>query len=140
TASAFTPVVPTSIPTAIGSAAMELHELAPGLWRWTAAHPDWEPEPESGSPADWPQDVGCVAYLAAEDLVLIDPLVPEGEWQPLDELARERAVSVLTTLRWHGRSCADAATRYDAALAPPPGVEAIVLPRSDETLFWIPAH
>src|SRR6266516_3188755 len=77
TAIAFTPVVPTSIPTAIGSAAMELRELVPGLWRWTARHPEWEPGAEPESPADWPPDVGCVACLAGENLALIDPLVPD---------------------------------------------------------------
>lgn len=25
---------------------MELQELAPGLWRWTATHPDWTPDDE----------------------------------------------------------------------------------------------
>jgi hypothetical protein len=119
---------------------MELHEIRPGLWRWMARHPEWEADAEDGSPADWPPDVGCVACLAGDDLVLIDPLVPEGEWDALDERARGRRVAVLTTIRWHDRSVADAVARYGAAVAPPPGVEALVLERSDETMFWIPGH
>ena len=39
-----------------------MEELAPGLHRWTARHPEWEPGAEPGSPADWPPDVGCVVY------------------------------------------------------------------------------
>ena len=54
TAIALTPVVPTSSPTRVGSAAMELRELRPGLWRWTAFHPEWR------------QEVGSVAYAADE--------------------------------------------------------------------------
>jgi hypothetical protein len=120
---------------------MELRELAPGLWRWTARHPEWEDDAEAGSPADWPPDVGCVASLAADEgLVLIDPLVPEGEWDALDDLARDRHVAVLMTLRWHHRSVDDAVARYGAAVAPPAGVEPLVLERSDETMFWLPQH
>jgi hypothetical protein len=39
-----------------------MQQVARGLWRWTAPHPDWEPSPKKGSPADWPQLVGSVAY------------------------------------------------------------------------------
>ena len=43
---------------------MNVHEIAPGLWRWTGFHEEWK------------QDVGSV-YLEAPDAVcLIDPLVP----------------------------------------------------------------
>jgi hypothetical protein len=41
---------------------VELQQLARGLWRWTAPHPDWEPNAKRGSPADWPELVGSVAY------------------------------------------------------------------------------
>ena len=61
-----------------------MEELAPGLHRWTVRHPAWEPGAESGSPADWPPDVGSVAYEAPDALVLVDPLV--ADWAPLDAL------------------------------------------------------
>jgi hypothetical protein len=35
---------------------MELRELARGLWRWTARHPDWEPRKREDDPADWAPD------------------------------------------------------------------------------------
>ena len=41
-----------------------MERLAPGLHRWIARHPAWEPGADPGSPADWPPDVGCVAYEA----------------------------------------------------------------------------
>jgi hypothetical protein len=31
---------------------VKLQELAPGLWRWTAPHPDWQPPKSPDSPAD----------------------------------------------------------------------------------------
>ena len=40
---------------------MELEAIAPGLALWELAHPAWEPDPEPGSTADWPETVGCVA-------------------------------------------------------------------------------
>jgi hypothetical protein len=94
---------------------VKLQELAPGLWRWTAPHPDWQPPKEPDSPADWEQDVGCVAHNAADALVLIDPLVVDGQYEQLDDLARSKArVAILTTLKWHRRSREALAARYDA--------------------------
>jgi hypothetical protein len=120
---------------------VQLQELAHGLWRWTAPHPDWEPRKHEDDPADWERDVGCVAYEGPDALVLIDPLVTNGEYSQLDELARAKSrVSILTTLRWHRRSREDLAARYSATSDVPEGVEAIVIPRAGETMFWIPEH
>src|ERR1051326_7879209 len=115
-----------------------MQQLGEGLWRWTARHPEWEPDAEPESPADWPPDVGCVAYDTGGIVALIDPLVVDS-WEPLDELVAGRPVCVLTTLGWHGRSSAEAIARYGAVTEPPAGVEAIVLPEADETLFWLAA-
>lgn len=114
-----------------------MQEIAPGLWRWTARHPEWEPGAEPESPADWPPDVGCVAYEAGGTVALIDPLVVEG-WERLDRLVRGRPVSVLTTLHWHRRSSAEAIERYGAATAPPAGAEEVPFPDAGETMFWLP--
>jgi hypothetical protein len=120
---------------------VKLQELARGLWRWTAPHPDWEPPQEEDSPADWPRDVGSVAYETVDTLVLIDPLIVDGDDSGLDELARSKArVSILTTLHWHERSRDELSRRYDASHAVPNGVEAIEIPGSGETMFWIPEH
>src|SRR5215212_9729091 len=62
-----------------------MDELRPGLWRWTAVHPAWEPA-EAETPGDWPREVGAVAYAAPGALVLIDPLVGDDAWEPVDRL------------------------------------------------------
>jgi hypothetical protein len=90
-------------------------ELRPRLWRWTAPHPEWKPA-EPDTPADWPRDVGCVAYEASAAFVLIDPLVADGDWSELDALV-ERAgkpVHVLLTIAFHERSLEAALERYGA--------------------------
>jgi len=115
-----------------------VQRIAEGLWRWTVRHPEWEADAEPDSPADWPPDVGCVAYETAGSVVLIDPLVVDS-WTPLDELVAGRTVSVLKTIGWHRRSSDEAIARYSASTAVPAGVEAIELPEAGETIFWLPA-
>jgi hypothetical protein len=116
-----------------------MQKLRPGLWRWTARHPEWEADAEPETPADWPPDVGCVACAADDVLVLIDPLVVDG-WEEPDRLAERHArVAVLQTLRWHNRSVKEAVARYGASTEPPPGVEPIEIAGADETMFWLAA-
>jgi hypothetical protein len=120
-----------------------MDELARGLWRWTATHPDAEESPQPGSPADWPAEVGSVAYAADDTLVLIDPLVPGELWPALDDLARGRRAIVLTTIGWHRRSRDEVAKRYDASTSRardklPSNVIPIPLRRAGETMFWLP--
>ena len=122
-----------------------MDELRPGLFRWTAPHPDWEPEAEAESSADWPQLVGSVAYDAGETAVLIDPLVGDGGWDELDAFVRGRPVHVLTTIGFHSRSRDAVEARYGAAAesgsdALLPGVVAIPIPDAGETMFWLPEH
>ena len=120
---------------------VELQQLGRGLWRWTALHPDWEPRKEEDDPADWTQDVGCVAYAGPDTLVLIDPLVGDGDYGALDDLAdTKQRVAVLTTIQWHGRSGAELSKRYDASTAAPEGVEPVEISGAGETMFWIPEH
>ena len=120
-----------------------MDELAPGLWRWTAIHPDAVENPKPGSAADWPAEVGSVAYAADDALVLIDPLVPDDVWPTLDELARDRRVLVLTTLQWHRRSRDEVVKRYGASTSRarknlPSQVVPIPLRGAGETMFWLP--
>jgi hypothetical protein len=120
-----------------------VEELAPDLWRWTAIHPGAEDDPTPGSPADWPAEVGSVAYAADDTLVLIDPLVPNELWPQLDELARGRKAIVLTTLGFHRRSRDEVAKRYDASTSRarrnlPSNVIPIPLRGAGETMFWLP--
>ena len=125
---------------------MKPQELARGLWRWSAPHPDWEPPQEEDSPADWPRDVGCVAYEADDVLVLIDPLVVDSDYGALDKLAQGKSrVAILNTVPWHRRSKADLAARYDASTSRakrnlPDGVESIVIRGGGETMYWLPEH
>jgi glyoxylase-like metal-dependent hydrolase (beta-lactamase superfamily II) len=93
-------------------------ELAPGLWRWTARHPDWTPE--QGGPEGWEREVGSVYCEAEGDVVLVDPLLPAEDddrdrfWRALDrDLGRAgSAPQVLLTCAWHARSSADVLARY----------------------------
>ena len=131
---------------------MELHELRPGLWRWTTHHPEWK------------QDVGSVAYEGPDDLVLIDPLLPADD--SLDSLVARvgKPVSALVTIFWHTRSADVLAARHDARVLAPSGgraavkrrapttepfrrgdplpgdVQAIATARSSEVVYWIPAQ
>ena len=116
---------------------MNVLELAPGLWRWTAPHPDWK----QGD--DWEQEVGCVYYEAPAATVLIDPLVPperEQFFEALDRDVERRGlpVAVLRTCKWHERSGRELADRYDAADRPPATIEPFLVPEVEETLWWLP--
>jgi len=85
---------------------VDVEELRPGLWRWTARHPDWDGHEVSS------------AYLETQDAVcLIDPLVPRGEEQRFFDVAVERLglpVAIVLTNPWHRRSSAELALRYGA--------------------------
>jgi glyoxylase-like metal-dependent hydrolase (beta-lactamase superfamily II) len=139
-----------------------MEEVAPGLYCWSAPHPDWKPEDlEDG--AGWEQVVSSYA-LVTDRLVLFDPLV--AEWASLDGLVEEHgAPAILVTILWHARSSPDVLERYQGAtlwahepaaewvgerVAPtntfnvgddlPGGVEAIHMRRIEEVAFWLPTH
>ena len=108
---------------------MNVTQLAPGLWRWTAPHPDWK----EGD--DWERDVGCVYYEAGEATVLIDPLVPEERELFFEALDRDVArrglpLTILLTCVWHERSRDELTERYGAGDTRPAGVEAFEFRRS----------
>ncbi|HEY7004185.1 MAG TPA: hypothetical protein VH281_07880 [Gaiellaceae bacterium] len=115
------------------------------MWRWEAPHPEWIPEAAPESPADWPEQVGSVAYAAPEAFLLVDPLVPDDLWEPLGEKVDVHGmpVVVVTTIRFHRRS-RDAVLRRFGATAVrrpadlPEGVETIRIPRAGETMVWLP--
>lgn len=143
---------------------MDVQELAPGLWRWTAAHPEWTED------AEWPRDVGCVYVETAGTVVLIDPLVPtdvNARATFLEHLAADverngKPVAILLTLPWHVRSAAELAERHGAevwassataeqvdgvvtrpfepAEILPGGVIGIDAQREGETMYWLPEH
>jgi hypothetical protein len=123
-------------------------EIVPGLLRWTAPHPDWAPQAVDGSSEDWDQSVGSVLYEMPDVVALIDPLLPSedraGFLNWLDARISTRAVSILTTIRWHRRDREELAERYKSTTsrawnAVPPGVKPRPLPGAGETMFWLPA-
>ncbi|MGH2980480.1 MAG: hypothetical protein ACRDKV_00355 [Solirubrobacterales bacterium] len=128
----------------------ELKEIRPGLYRWTAAHPEWSPGAAAGSPADWPQEVGCVLVEGPEATVLIDPLLPADRDSFLDMLdervqGRGLPVSVLTTIGFHRRDRDQLVRRYEASTSRakrnlPAGVESLPVRHAGETMFWLAEH
>ena len=122
---------------------MTVTEIAPGLVRWTAPHPDWEQRS-----SDWEQMVGCVLYELPDTVVLIDPLVASDEREQflrwLDGRIAGRPVSILTTIRWHRRDRAELAARYASQTtrvwnALPAGVKQHPLRGAGEIVYWLPA-
>lgn len=136
---------------------MQVTEICPGLWRWTALHEEWG------------EEVGSVSCETEDGVVLVDPLVPSSEeerfWRALDrDVARAGgAAHVFLTVFWHARSAAAVRDRYRARLwAPargraaverragrvtdvvrpgqrlPGGVEARPTARGTEVVYWLP--
>lgn len=123
-------------------------EIVPGLLRWTAPHPDWNPQAAPGSAEDWDQKVGSVLYELPDAVALIDPLLPSEDrieflrW--LDGRIATRPVSVLTTIRWHRRDREELARRYASTTsrawnAIPAGIKPLPLRGAGEIMFWLPA-
>jgi hypothetical protein len=127
---------------------MQPVELASGLWRWSAPHPDWKPNAVAGSSADWPEEVGCALVETDRTAVFIDAM-PTGEqaafWRWADRRCASRRVLALTTIAFHRRSRDELVERYGAATSRakrslPRGVCAIPIRGAGETIFWLPEH
>jgi glyoxylase-like metal-dependent hydrolase (beta-lactamase superfamily II) len=78
-------------------------ELRPGLWRWTGRYPEWKGE------------VASVAVETEAELVLIDPLLVDGQWDRLEAGLGDRRVHVLLTIHWHARSAGEVVERFPEA-------------------------
>src|SRR5918997_737876 len=103
-------------------------QLADGLWRWTARHPEWHP-------GQFGAEVASFAASAGDGtLLLIDPLLPPDPapvLAVLDEHATGR-VAILISIPYHVRSSEElrgGVTPY-----------AIGKPRRQETPLHIPSH
>ena len=134
-----------------------MQELRPGLWTWTAPHPDWKES--DGGPEGWDRLVRSYALDAGGCIVLIDPLSPPSL---IEGLIEAQDVAVLLTVYWHARSAAECVERFGASVyvaraslenakissARPydlgdelsGGVVAQNAYHPEETIFWIPAH
>jgi glyoxylase-like metal-dependent hydrolase (beta-lactamase superfamily II) len=150
-------------------ASVEIEQIAPHLWWWTAPHPDWD-EPDFQNGEGWQREVSSYALVEGDDLVLFDPLVPAGEeerfWAALDgDVEQHGAPTILISVYWHARSSREILDRYEGATllahepsaaevakrAPvsetfadgdvlPGGVEAIAMHHMKEAAFWLPGH
>jgi glyoxylase-like metal-dependent hydrolase (beta-lactamase superfamily II) len=138
---------------------VDVAEIAPGLWRWTAYHAEWE------------EDVGSVYCETDDGVVLIDPLVPPEDtdsfWRALDRDVKRAGgkAHVVVTVFWHTRDTAAMVERYSARVwapksgraaierragvvtdafrpedALPGGIEAFRTARAAEVVYWLPEH
>jgi hypothetical protein len=82
-------------------------QLADGLWRWTARHPEWHPG-EFGS------EVASFALRAGHETVLVDPLLPPEPEPVLDLIERElgERLAILITIPYHVRSSEEIRHRF----------------------------
>jgi hypothetical protein len=78
-------------------------QLADGIWRWTARHPDWHPATE------WGATVASFLVHHQGATVLIDPLVED--FAALDPLIDGDVVAAIT-IPYHVRSAAEAVARW----------------------------
>jgi glyoxylase-like metal-dependent hydrolase (beta-lactamase superfamily II) len=148
---------------------VEIEQIAPHLWWWTAPHPDWTPD-DFKDGQGWERYVSSYALVADDSLVLFDPLVPADDeerfWAALDgDVEDHGPPSILITLFWHARSARGIADRYEGATVwghepaaaevgkrvpglrtfvggdvLPGGVEPIPIAFLDEAAFWLPSH
>ncbi|HEX7255248.1 MAG TPA: hypothetical protein VF236_04910 [Gaiellaceae bacterium] len=147
---------------------MDVQEIAPHLWHWTAPHPEWKPEYAEGGQG-WGEIVSSYALVSDDALVLIDPQVPADEgdaarfWEALDrDVEGHGPPAILITVYWHARSAQEIADRYpgSAIWAPadtpeghvpytqtyragdelPAGIRAYDVSRLGELVLHLPSH
>jgi glyoxylase-like metal-dependent hydrolase (beta-lactamase superfamily II) len=77
----------------------EPQQLADGLWRWTAQHPEWHP-------GEFGREVASFAVQAGDETVLIDPLLPPEPDPVLALIGAQLGgrLSILITIPYHVRS------------------------------------
>jgi glyoxylase-like metal-dependent hydrolase (beta-lactamase superfamily II) len=102
---------------------MTVTEIAPDLWRWTARHPDWHPADDFGA------EVASYALVAGDELLLVDPLLPDADGAATDVLERldilagaATGTHILITIGYHVRSAQPLRDRYAAHIHGPKSV------------------
>lgn len=88
-------------------------EIAPGLWRWAARHPDWHPGAFGSEVASFAMRV------RGDGVLLIDPLLPACGGEDVDALlerllAPPVQVHVYITIPYHVRSTLEIVQRCSA--------------------------
>jgi hypothetical protein len=125
---------------------VHVDQLAAGLWRWTAEHPEWRPG------EGWGPEVASFYAESDDATLLVDPLLPSGAdearfWLHLDaDVERHgRPVAVLLTTPYHRRSADVLAARYDARIHdgprpgdPLPGGAQVLEPADGASPLWLP--
>jgi len=87
----------------------ELRDVAPGLWVWRVAHPDWS------SDAEWEPLVASTCVESRGEIALLDPLAPPDEEDELWERLDARPPTVVVVLKPdHVRDVDLFARRYGA--------------------------
>src|SRR3954464_2474039 len=88
--------------------AVEILDVAPGLWLWRQPHPAWE------EGADWEPEVASFAVESRGAAVLLDPLAPPPSareaWERIDAFSPDTVVvlkpdhvrDVDLFVRWYG--------------------------------------
>ena len=94
-----------------------MEQIRPGLWTWTAPHPEWHEHPV----------VRSYAVERDRGLVLIDPMTPPAE------LVEGRDLQVALTCPWHSRSAPELG-------APEAQVDSRPAFYPDERVIWLPDH
>jgi glyoxylase-like metal-dependent hydrolase (beta-lactamase superfamily II) len=87
-----------------------MHELAPGLWHWTAPHPEWR------ASEPWDQNVSSYAIDDGERLLLFDPLGVPSE---IEERAADRDAAIVLTAPWHERDAQSLVERFGVPVYTP---------------------
>ena len=100
---------------------LEVQEIESGLWRWTAPHPEWDPDPTATT--GWVEQVGSVYCELPGALLLVDPVVPadaeatrpaSGARSTATSSGCGRPVYVVVTVHWHRRGADAMVARYGA--------------------------
>jgi len=148
---------------------VQIQQIAPHLWWWTAPHPDWGPD-DFKDGRGWQRDVSSYALVEDDTLVLFDPLVPAGDeeefWAALDgDVEHHGPPAILITVYWHARSSREIVDRYEGASlwahepsagevakraaatntfaggdSLPGRVQAIAMHHAAEAAYWLPGH
>jgi glyoxylase-like metal-dependent hydrolase (beta-lactamase superfamily II) len=82
-------------------------QLADGLWRWTARHPEWHP-------GDFGSEVASFALQAGDETVLIDPLLPPEPDAVLDLIEDQlgEQLAILISVPYHVRDSEQLRRRF----------------------------
>lgn len=101
---------------------MDVKEIAPHLWHWSAPHPDWKPSNRGKDGQGWDQMVSSYALVADDDFVLIDPQRPADKtdaarlWVALDrDVDAHGPPAILISVDYHVRSADEVVRRYDGS-------------------------